>query len=95
MAIPPPAVVQSLPVVDRAEALDHSVLSEAGLLEVAVEDCCSGSDGFLGHPCITGEVSRREYKQAPGAAQEILAGRGSAGDDRQKLHEKDDYPIQC
>ena len=26
------------------------------------------------------------------AAQEILAGRGSAGDDRQKLHEKDDYP---
>ena len=27
------------------------------------------------------------------AAQEILAGRGSAGDDRQKLHEKDDYPL--
>lgn len=26
------------------------------------------------------------------AAQEILAGRGSAADDRQKLHEKDDYP---
>lgn len=26
------------------------------------------------------------------AAQEIPAGRGSAGDDRKKLHEKDDYP---
>jgi hypothetical protein len=26
------------------------------------------------------------------AAQEILAGRGSAGDDRQKLHEQDAYP---
>src|ERR1700682_649076 len=29
------------------------------------------------------------------AAQEILAGRGSAGDDRQKLHEKDDYPLKA
>src|ERR1700694_1952939 len=29
------------------------------------------------------------------AAQEILAGRGSAGDDRQKLHEKGDYPLRA
>ena len=28
------------------------------------------------------------------AAQEILSGRGSASDDRQKLHEKDDYPLR-
>ena len=27
------------------------------------------------------------------AAQEVPARRGSAGDDRQKLHEKDDYPF--
>jgi hypothetical protein len=28
------------------------------------------------------------------AAQEILAGQGSAGDDRQKLHDKDDYHLR-